>query len=264
LSKVSYIIKIQFLGFRYSGWQKQPNSKTVQELVDKTFFCIFEHHDFKTLGGGRTDSKVSANEFPFQLFLSEAIDPVQLLEDLKQNLPPDIKVLSVETADPSFSVISQSKTKQYQYVFSWGETIHPFCAPFIVHFKGELEIEKIQEGALLFEGEHCFKNYCYKPSEKTQFVRKVIRCVVRENEEYQGGFFPEKSWVFEVESSGFLRYQVRMMMGALIRLGRGEISLQNIAESLIVGGGFRENFIVPSSGLVLNKIEFFNDWPAKG
>lgn len=106
MKKNSYIIEIQFLGFRYSGWQKQTNSKTVQGMIDKTFFCIFEHHNFKTLGSGRTDSKVSANQFPFQLFLDEAVDTTNLLKDLKKNLPPDIKVLSVKTADPELSVIS--------------------------------------------------------------------------------------------------------------------------------------------------------------
>ena len=74
MKKFNYIVQIQFLGFRYSGWQKQTNSKTVQEMIDKTFFCIFEHHNFKTLGSGRTDSKVSANQFPFQLLLSEVVD----------------------------------------------------------------------------------------------------------------------------------------------------------------------------------------------
>ena len=209
LKKHNYVIQIQFLGFRYSGWQKQPNAKTVQGMVDKTFFCIFEHHDFKTLGSSRTDSKVSANQYPFQLLVSKALCTTQLFKDLEKNLPPDIKVLSVKSADPSFSVISQSKLKQYQYLFTYGGgTPHPFCAPFMVHFDGELAIDKMMEGAALFQGEHNFKNYCYKPSENTQLVRNISRSVIVENNQYQSSFFPEKSWTFEVESSGFLRHQI--------------------------------------------------------
>ena len=133
-------------------------------MIDKTFFCIFEHYNFKTLGSGRTDSKVSANQFPFQLLLEEEVDTTILFKDLVKNLPPDIKVLSVELADPEFSVISQAKNKQYQYLFASGEEHHPFCSPFMVHLGRELDIDKMKEAAPLFEGEHSFKNYCYKPN----------------------------------------------------------------------------------------------------
>lgn len=257
MKKFNYIIQIQFLGFRYSGWQKQKNAKTVQEMIDKTFFCIFEHYDFKTLGAGRTDSKVSANQFPFQLLVSEELDTNKLLIDLEKNLPADIKALSVEAADPDFSVISQAKTKQYQYVFAFGEIPHPFSAPLVVYFRGGLDIEKMKEGALLFLGEHNFKNYCYKPNENTKLVRTVTRSVIKKNDQYQASFFPKESWIFEVESSGFLRQQIRLMMGALVRLGLGELSIEDLTQSLD-GASIdqRESLIVPSSGLILNKVEF--------
>jgi len=257
LNKFNYIIEIQFLGFRYSGWQKQPEAKTVQGMIDKTFFCIFEHNNFKTLGAGRTDSKVSARQFPFQLLLTEPVDTSKLFKDLEKNLPPDIKVLSVQSAAPDFSVISQPKIKQYKYTFTYGEIPHPFCAPFLVHFRGDLNIEAMKAGALLFQGEHNFKNYCYKPSEKTQVVRSLSHSVIVENDLSQPDFLPQKSWVFEVESSGFLRHQIRLMMGALVRLGQGELSLEDIAFSLNETVDRRESLIVPSSGLTLHKVEFF-------
>jgi tRNA pseudouridine38-40 synthase len=64
-----YLINLQFLGFRFSGWQKQTNSKTLQEMFEKTLFFILKHNDFKTLGAGRTDAMVSANEFLCELFI---------------------------------------------------------------------------------------------------------------------------------------------------------------------------------------------------
>lgn len=127
----------------------------------------------------------------------------------------------------------------------------------MVHFDGDLDVDKMKEGALLFEGEHNFKNYCYKPNENTQFTRNISRSVIRENNQHQSSFFPEKSWVFEVESSGFLRHQIRLMMGALIRLGQEQLSLQDIIKSLDENIDQRESLIVPSSGLTLNKVEFF-------
>ncbi len=256
MKKFNYIINIQFLGFRYSGWQKQPNAKTVQEMIDKTFFCIFEHHNFKTLGASRTDSKVSANQFPFQLLINESLDTEKLLTNLEKNLPPDIRVLSVTTADPSFSVISQAKTKQYQYVFCFGKIPHSFCAPFMVYFKGDLDIEKMKEGAGLFTGTYNFKNYCYKPNERTQLTRTVTKSRIIKNTVYQSNFFPEDSWIFEIEGPGFLRHQIRLMMGALVSVGTGKLSIDDLKKSLEDTTSVDSNYIVPSSGLILNKVDF--------
>jgi len=76
----SYIVTIQFLGFRFHGWQKQTNVKTLHEMVDKTLIFVFSHENFKTIGVGRTDSKVSANNYVFQLFVDEAIDDQPFLD----------------------------------------------------------------------------------------------------------------------------------------------------------------------------------------
>ena len=69
----SYLVTIQFLGFRFHGWQKQHNVKTVHEMVDKSLSFVFEHTNFKTLGVGRTDSKVSAHTYFFQLFVKRLL-----------------------------------------------------------------------------------------------------------------------------------------------------------------------------------------------
>ncbi len=251
-----YLINIQFTGFRYSGWQKQTNAKTVQGMIDKTFFCIFGHEDFKTLGAGRTDAKVSANQYAFELFVKEKLGEKELLVELNSNLPPDIKALDVSEVDSNFKIINDSKLKEYLYMFTYGERMHPFCAPFMVSFDDELDVELMQKGAKLFEGKHNFKNYCYKPNEATEFNRSVDSCEIIDNNIYEANFFPDKSWVLRVIGKGFMRQQIRLMMGALIRLGRGEISLHAIEESLKDGESKDIAFIVPSSGLMLNKVAF--------
>ena len=67
-----YLIRIEFLGFRYHGWQKQAKLKSIQGMVDKTFKFVLGHVNFKTLGCGRTDAKVSADDFVlFELVVFE-------------------------------------------------------------------------------------------------------------------------------------------------------------------------------------------------
>jgi tRNA pseudouridine38-40 synthase len=256
MKKYFYLINLQFIGFRYSGWQKQTNAKTIQGMVDKTFFCIFGHEKFKTLGAGRTDAKVSANQYAFQLFLEEEVDEIELLKELNKNLPPDIRALDISEVDKNFKILNDPKIKEYMYMFTYGEQMHPFCAPFMVCFPYTLDIELMKQGAKLFMGKHNFQQYCYKPNENTEFIRTVDFCEIVNNDIYYANFFPEISLVFHVHGKGFMRQQIRLMMGALVRLGRGEISLNDIKISLEGGEAKTAGFIVPSSGLILNRVRF--------
>ena len=64
----SYLVEIQFLGFRFSGWQKQVDVKTMHDIVDKSLHFVFKREDYKTIGVGRTDAKVSASTYYINLF----------------------------------------------------------------------------------------------------------------------------------------------------------------------------------------------------
>ena len=251
-----YLIYIQYLGFRYHGWQKQPKHKTIHFMVDKTLEYVFEHADFKTIGSSRTDAKVSANQSAFELFTQEPIDFDWFMERFNSNLPSDIRALSIQEVSERFNIIQTPKVKEYAYFFCYAEKPHPFSAALITHFKGELDIPLMEEGARLFEGKHNFKNYCSKPSENTIFVRTIARCFIAKNDIYTANFFPEESYILHLHGQGFLRYQVRLIMAQLIRLGRHEISLEFIRESLTGESEDQVIEIAPSSGLMLNKIIF--------
>jgi len=255
--KYFYVVTIQFLGFRFHGWQKQTNAKTLHEMVDKSLEFVFHHTNFKTLGASRTDAKVSANRYVFELFINEELEKISFLSSLNSNFPNDIKALSIEKVNKSFNIIQQPKLKEYLYFFSYGEKIQPFAAPILVGIGENLDIELMKIGAKLFEGEHYFHKYCTKPSEKTKFKREIICCEIELNTIYSANFFPEKSYLLRVKGKGFLRYQIRFMMGVLFQLGKNEITLDYIEKS-IAKNNDREplKFIAPSSGLQLYDIEF--------
>lgn len=214
---------------------------------------------YKILGTSRTDAMVSAEESAFELFLDHQPleDPENFLELFNKNLPQDIRALSIEEVDDKFNIIQHSKTKQYAYLFSVGNKFHPFCAPFMANFQEDLDIEKMKEAARLFEGKHDFSNYCVRVSEKSTFEREMLRAEIVENELYTANFFPEHSYIFHIHAAGFLRHQVRLMMGALVLAGRGELSLEDIRDSLRPGSSHLQmDYIAPASGLILHKIEF--------
>lgn len=251
-----YLIEIQYLGFRYHGWQKQPNANTVQRMVERTLNYVLGHEKFKVLAAGRTDAMVSANQSFFELFLKEEKDTSQLFRDLNSYLPADIRVQNVEEVGADFNVIQHSKMKEYIYLFAFGEKNHPFAAPFMYCLPEELDIDEMKKGSKLFCGKHNFQNYCYKPSEKTVFEREVIVSEIFVNDILTANFFPEESYAFKVKGKGFMRHQVRLMMGSLLSLGKGEIKLEDIQKSLTEERGEPLNYIAPASGLMLNQVVF--------
>ena len=257
MKKYFYVINIQYLGYRFHGWQKQPTVKTLHLMVDRTLNFILEGKTFKSLSSGRTDAMVSAESAAFELFLKEPIeDQTAFLELFNHNLPQDIRALSIREVDETFNIIQHSKIKEYLYLFSYGQKNHPFCAPIMTTILDDLDIEIMKEGAKLFQGEHYFKSYCYKPTDNGIYNREILSCELVENTIYTANYFPEKSYILRVKGKGFMRNQIRLMMGTLIDLGKGKLTLEDIRVSLLPNSTCKMNYIAPASGLILNTIEF--------
>ena len=257
MKKYFYVINIQYLGYRFHGWQKQPNVKTLHLMVDRTLNFILEGKYFKSLSSGRTDAMVSAESAAFELFLQEPIeDEIAFLELFNLNLPQDIRALDIKEVDDKFNIIQHSKIKEYLYLFTYGEKCHPFCAPIMTTILDVLDIELMQQGAKLFEGENYLKSYCYKPTDKGIYTREILTCELVENTIYTANYFPKQSYILRVRGKGFMRNQIRLMMGTLLDLGKGKLSLEDIRFSLLPNSIVKMDYIAPASGLILNKIEF--------
>jgi tRNA pseudouridine38-40 synthase len=253
-----YLVKIQYLGYRFHGWQKQPDVKTIHLMIDRTLKYILGDVRFKTLGAGRTDAMVSANEAALELFIYN--EPItnfaEFLKLFNHNLPQDIRALSIKEVDKEFNIIQDSKVKEYHYVFSQGQKNHPFCAPILTTILEPLDVDLMKKGARLFEGTHNFKTYCYKATNKGEYTRTIEHCEIIDNTIYTANFFPKASYVLKIRGKGFMRNQIRLMMGCLIKLGRGEVSMEYIEETLKHSSKEVMDYIAPASGLILHKLDF--------
>ncbi len=252
--KQAYRVEIQYLGFRMHGWSKQPGLKTVHYFVDKTIAFVLQHDRFKTLGSSRTDAKVSANAGSFTLWLEDAIDESFFLQELNKNFPTDIRALKVQSVAPNTNALQPNKMKEYLYLFAFGQKAHPFCASLVTVLSEPLNLELMKAGAKLFEGHHNFCNYVTKPSANTQTERAIAYCQIEENTFYTASFFPEKSYALRIQSQGFMRNQVRLIMGQLFDLGLGKIDLNFIKSSLCEKAQDPLPSIAPGSGLILQTI----------
>ena len=205
-----YLIKIQYLGYRFHGWQKQPKLKTVHLMIDRTFNFILDGKPFKTLGSGRTDAMVSANETAFELFVYEKIeDETAFLALFNLNLPQDLRALAIEEVDAEFNIIQHSKVKEYVYLFTYGQKCHPFCAPLMTTILDDLDIELMKQGAQLYAGTHNFKPYCFRATDKGLYTRTIESCELTVNTLFTANFFPEHTYTLIVKGKGFGRNQIR-------------------------------------------------------
>lgn len=226
-------------------------------MVDKTLTFVFGHTDFKTVGVGRTDAKVSAVNYPLQIFNNEILDADTFIQSFNRNAPNDIKALNIETSEVKFNIIQAEKIKTYHYYFNFGEKQHPFLAPLIYCFNEDLDIETMKKAAKLFEGTHYFHKYCSQPKEKTIFKRKIEYCEIEENKIIESSFQQSNSYLLIVKGKGFLRYQIRYMMAVLYEVGKETMTLDDVKTSLKESAEKKAwPFIAPSSGLQLYDVSF--------
>ncbi|MEZ4603765.1 MAG: tRNA pseudouridine(38-40) synthase TruA [Desulfobacterales bacterium] len=193
--KFYYLVHFQYLGFRYHGWQKQPGLLTVEHMIEKTLRWILGSEKFKILAASRTDARVSANHSAFELFLERPIPPDTLLADLNLNLPPDIRILQVEETDRQFSILNAPRTKEYTYLFSFGEKCHPFAAALVSAFPEHLDIGLMQQGSPAVPGRAQFTfQYCTQPKPGTTVERKSLKAGLKMFSIRQ--VFPEKHGIY--------------------------------------------------------------------
>lgn len=246
--KYHYLITVEYLGFRYHGWAKQPALKTIQGELEKNIRYILTHDQFTTLGASRTDAMVSAEMNAFSLFTDDQLTE-DFISDLNDALPQEIKTLSIKEVDIKFNVINHSKSKIYHYRFSNSKNFNVLESHLCAFIKEDLDIELMKTGSELFIGQHSFHNFCYKPKENTTFTRLITNVSLTETDP---GYY-----LLKVCGTGFLRHQIRIIVGALLNLGQRRISLTDIENSLIKDSPKAEiGFIAPASGLLLKHIEF--------
>ncbi len=252
-----YLMEIQYLGFRYHGWQKQPDVITVQKVILKTLNWVHPDGENKVLASGRTDAMVSVNQTYIEIFTVIEIEDLDLfLTVFNRNLPADVRALSVDPTDKKFNIIQSPKIKEYHYYFSCGDKFHPYSAAFMANFIDELDIALMKKAAQMFEGKKDFYSYTFRPSPDTQTTAEVLSCILEENTALNASFFPKKSYVVKIKGMGFKRNQIRLMMGMLIELGRQEKSWDDFIQTLDGKNYIKLSYIAPASGLQLYNVAF--------
>ncbi|TVP47980.1 MAG: tRNA pseudouridine(38-40) synthase TruA [Mongoliibacter sp.] len=252
----TYLFFIQYLGLRYAGWQRQKGVKTIQGALERGLRYVLGHEDFNILGASRTDSGVSCREGAFELFLKEALEIPDLVPRLNENLPSDIRIIRMQPIPSDFNIIQDVVSKSYSYSFLFGVKPDPIRYPVAAFFPGLPDVELMQKGAKLFVGEHDFKRFCSIDKVTDNYCREIFSADLCLEEPIPAEGEALRKVVFQVSGKGFLRYQVRIMAGALADLGLGILSFSDFEDAMQTPEGKPIAIAAPACGLVLEQVRF--------
>lgn len=252
-----YRITVQYKGTQYSGFQVQLSDKTIQGEINSVLKVLSKSEDIKSVGSGRTDAGVHALAQVMRIEIPVDIPVAGLVRGMNSLLPEDIRVIDASVVNDKFHPIYSAKSKEYNYVFTTDEVISPFARELMTHFPFELDIELMKKGCQIFCGEHDFINYQCVGTDIESTVRKVMSCeLVRFESSGHWGNLAGEYYVFKVVGNGFLKQMVRLLMGALISLGKGKITLEDLEKSLKTPLKNRLGPTAPPQGLYLKEVHY--------
>lgn len=250
-----YKAVIQYKGTHYFGWQVQKKERTVQGVLNATLRKIAQSHQIKSLATGRTDAKVHALAQILRIDLPIVIPPEALKKALNSLLPDDIRIISVEESDHSFSPITQAKKKEYHYIFTNEKRLSAFQTELYTNFPYHLDFKLMTEATNFLVGEKDFVNYYTKGSNTTTTVRHIYKALLSKKENTNPYLGLDNYFVFEIQGSGFLKQMVRLLVGAVIEVGRRKVSLSEFKESFSQKLDSKLGPVAPPEGLYLYNVE---------
>ncbi|MFF2450183.1 tRNA pseudouridine(38-40) synthase TruA [Neobacillus sp. NPDC058068] len=214
-----YKCVISYDGSGFSGYQVQPNKRTVQSELEAKLAKIHKGASVKVVGSGRTDAGVHAKGQVIH-FDSPLLIPEQKWEvALNSMLPEEISVLSVNKVDASFHARFDAVGKEYRYVLHLSSIRDPFQRNYAYRYPYPLNLDAIREAGKFFLGTHDFTSFC---SAKTEVVDK-IRTIEAIDIINDGDLL-----TIRFVGNGFLYNMVRILVGTLLAVGSGDFSPEEI------------------------------------
>lgn len=231
-------------GTRYRGWQRLPGREdTIQGKLETALSRILGEQ-IQVVGSGRTDAGVHAKGQVANFHCQSAMPSGEILANLRRYLPEDIGILSCREASPRFHARFNALEKRYCYRIWNSEEPCVFQRRYVWVMAEPLDVDKMEQGAKLLLGQHDFSAFCARGKMKKSTVRylRTIQ-ITRQGPELRLSF----------TGNGFLQGMVRILVGTLVEVGRGQRAPESIPE-LFGAQRAQAGFLAPAQGLCLEEV----------
>ena len=239
-------LDICYDGTRYRGWQRLPGrDDTIQGKLETALSRILGE-TIEISGSGRTDAGVHARGQVANFHCESTMPAGEILANLRRYLPEDIGIYSCRDVSQRFHARLNAKEKTYCYRIWNSECPCVFDRRFVTVMPDVLDVQAMEAAAQLLLGEHDFSAFCGNAKMKKTTVRYIRSIEIRRcGEELRLRF----------TGNGFLHNMVRILVGTLIEVGRGERSVESIP-ALFGGKRAEAGFLAPAQGLCLEEVMY--------
>lgn len=239
-----YFIRLSYLGSRYSGWQEQPGTLTVQQVVNQALQTLLGP-EVECTGSGRTDTGVHAGMQVVHLDAELTYPANQLVHKLNAILPHDIAVQWIRPVTPAAHARFDAVSRAYEYHIH--QQKDPFKTGVSYLFKPVLDVEAMNKSAALLREWKDFQCFSKVKTDVKHFDCDIFDAYwKRQNEEL----------TFYVTANRFLRGMVRAMVGTLLEVGLGRIDTEDFRTILASRDRKAAARNVPPEGLFLTNITY--------
>jgi tRNA pseudouridine38-40 synthase len=238
-------LTIAYDGSSYAGWQLQPNGRTVQEVIEGALAKI-ARGPVRIHGSGRTDAGVHARAQVANCSFATSLTTGTLRRALNANLPADIRVLRVQAVDARFHARFSAKKKEYRYQIDYGAVADPFVRAYAWHHPRPLNITAMRRAARLLIGRHDFAALSANPMRP---VETTVRTVSKASVVKRGNLL-----TITVVADGFLYKMVRSMVGGLVKVGEGRMTIEQLRELIEAKKRTASVETAPAHGLFLWRV----------
>lgn len=210
---------IEYDGTGFSGFQVQPNGRTVQGDIEKALYKLHKGQEIRIQPSGRTDARVHAHGQVIHFDSPLLIPADRWLMALNTLLPDDIVVKDVEIVDSEFHARYNVTKKEYRYFLLNQKNRDVFRRNHSYYYPYPINLDQVIEAAQFLLGTHDFTSFCSTKSDKENKVRTI-----EEIEIWKDG----NEIVFRFVGNGFLYNMVRIIVGTLLKVGQGKLSPEDI------------------------------------
>lgn len=239
-----YRIDFSYDGTNFNGYQLQPNLRTVQNELEKAVSFLNKKTYTQVQSSGRTDKGVHALNQVAHFNLDVEIPLYKIKRGLNSNLPEDIHVIQVSKVSNDFHARFFAKKKEYIYKINVGE-YNPMERNYIYQYNNQLDINKMKEAIKYFEGTHDFTSFVSSEDIRENKVRTVLKTSIK-----------NKNKIIEIsfQADGFMKYQVRNMVGLLIAIGSHKKEVSDVEKIINAKDRTKSVKTAPAEGLYLKKV----------
>ncbi|WP_074601258.1 tRNA pseudouridine(38-40) synthase TruA [Sediminibacillus halophilus] len=239
---------ISYDGTGFSGYQIQPNGRTVQEEIEKALTKVHKGDFVRVVASGRTDAGVHAKGQVIHFDSDIKMPEINWKKALNALLPDDVQVIKAAKVNDTFHSRYDVKEKEYRYFVLNAEDNDVFQRHFCWRKSGEIDIEAIQKACAMLEGRHDFSSFC---SAKTDLQGDKIRSIYHASCHREGEMI-----VFSFKGSGFLYNMVRILVGTLLEIGKGKRTPASIPEIIAAEDRIAAGETAPPQGLFLWNVTY--------